>query len=1000
MMTNSNLSQSHQTNKPSYRVHARFIAFVFLMLLLHLDDERFYIVANAAPTQTSHDWGRCERRAEGTACDDVMDVDFVWVYGSLTQAEQVQAIRPGLNIVRNATENEPDNACRRRWKQRLCETALPPCYIDNEAGQEAPQRLCTSECEEIWSTCSRVFKQLKNSGDNTSQPVDCDAIIGAEEASYQYFSRNYLKQWEGEPVFVSFEPGENPLQVKDPDTNTKFSYPCWGSRDESDDYSSDSYEFFWEDEYLDNEDFQKLCEAKGGTYASQGSGSSNDSDPTCVFTSRQSCERNGGTWDAVDQNSDGQITFECFLPMIESSYSSAETTHWPTPTATFGDATEEITSGQWALPLDIKLEAGSGATILLSHKADVSSSCTTTCAAAPSLANYDQGLVKLVPSGKWLSITRPGRHILRLRAIGQGKGPSPELVLDFGVVKEEVLPPTDSNLVYLRTRIILLGATEETFDVYLFRVAVMQALNSDLQTEFTIANVQVLEVDATSADNGAWGVEIDFEVRMTSALQPLVASRLSDILFLYPLAQQMFAAGLVNATDSCSAVSYVQIDTSSFTTLRGLTTSSNLNLIIGLSCSLVVVCIAVGIAIRIKIKRLHAQEKYLHRQQADVDRKAASLEAREIELADKVKHIEEQEKELLSEKERLGREKEALEEEAEEARQQIDEVEKEELRELDPEAASALESEEVLLEEELIKNVKSDLERLREQYTGKLPEEDLCRNLEQLKAIAKTVALLQRIRVRSGEIVGSSDIALLKSFEKRFSNVADREEFSHMITQLQKKGALRETLDDPREEIKGEYHAALASMHSNLVDRREEHRNKFAERRKQRIAMVIDDAKQESAVGTTSPLVEEALTKLECDFEEEREKMRAEAPSQEEYETALARLEAKKQENRDAALKNLDQRRAKIRDRLHQTEEKANRERAAAEARQQEIASKVTNVFKKISSVEHKVTRLKEEHQSAQEQLKQELDAQKERQRKKIEARKRKRGTKKVSPDE
>ncbi|GBG32638.1 Hypothetical Protein FCC1311_088632 [Hondaea fermentalgiana] len=972
--------------------------------------------APAAPEQTAHEWGSCRRRQTGLACDDVLDVDFVWVYDGMSQAEQVADIADGLESVRNATRDEPDEHCRKRWKQRLCLTALPPCYINNEAGVEAPQRLCESECDTIWDACSRAFKHLKNDA-KAHRVVNCDAVIGNEATGHSYLTRNYLAQWQGENVFVDWD-----TSVTDPTSGETFASPCWGKRAEEEEIYSDE-DYFWNDKYLDNDDFRARCEAKGGEYVLRDGDAYSSESPECIFPTRESCERNGGVWEPVDRTEDGKVIFECYLPYLEDTYSYEENDpdveRWGAPTVTIDSGATEVTPGVWSVPFEMQLRCDAACDILVAHASAASDACDKSCAEDPTPANYHAGLVDLVPNGKWLSFVRQGRHIVRLRTVGRGKAPSAELVLDFSVVDEEVLPPSDSDIVYLRTKVLLNIGNVDSFDVYLFRVAFVEVLNADLDLDFGVPNVRVLELEETS---------VHTEIRTTTANQSAIEARLLDPLFVYPLAQALFNAGLINASDSCAAVAFVSIDGGSLKELRGLTTATSTTLdakiIAVIACVLGIAVLGAGFVIRRRMKHLRAREAELDVQKEAVDRKAASLDAREQELAAKVKEMEAQEKELLSEKERLDQERESLEKEAEDAAKEVEAVEKEELRDLDPEAAEALEADEAAFHEELASGSREELEAVQKSFQDKMPIEDLEAGAERFLAAVTPVTAARRVhdapqRLDEGQEVG--DVAQLKAFRNQLQDEIDAEAFLHFVDGLVAKGALRDVAEDPRERIKQEYTASLNNLQNSIVDRREHHRAKLAERRKHRIAMVIEDAKSNTdlsdldgdghaaaaaaataataanGAATTNELVAEVLAGVERDFEAELASLRAEAPSQGEYETALARLEEKKRTDRAAKLKTLEQRRVKVRQRLQQTEAKMERERAAAEARQREVASKVANVFNKIITVEHKVNRLKEDHHSAQQQLKEELAAQKDRQRQKLLARKSRKNAKKAA---
>jgi len=938
--------------------------------------------------QTGHAWGRCERFAtSGGDCDSFLGGRFVWVYGpsmgasAVSQADLLADIGDGLSNVEESTDSGPDTGCKNIWTELMCLSALPPCFIDSRDGFEAPQQICISACNHLRDVCSRAFYHLKQGSKAQFHPK-CNQAFASPESLQTFMDVNFLEQWRGIPHFVD---GFTSVQDQ---SGSWHDFPCWGEH-LANYYSDDA---FWNDEYVDDEEFEERCEDSGGEFVLH-----NDGFVECIYKTRENCVQNGGDWISVDESNNG-VKFECFLPYRDSfDYDSSEEA-WEIPAITFHQSSVEISPGVWNVPLEVIIHCAEGAEILFSYGSfPKGSQCGRACVPEASRANFDAGTVDLFPNGKRFTFIDEGRHVLRMRTVGRGRAPSQEFGLRVDTVRQKLLPPDNSEQVYVRTEVEMMVASPSIFDVFLFRLAVVAAILQGTEgLILEIDDVQVFEVSTAF---------VRFEVRVENEPERLiVADRILDPLFVYPLAEHLFANGLLNATDQCSAKSLIRVDNSQYETLRGAVSKSNMGTIatvvgVVMTC---VVAVAV-IVIRRKSSQLKDREKKIFQHEAVVDKKAADLDLRERELASKLKQIEEQEQHLLSEKQALDNEKEELEQEAIEAQLEVEKLEHEELVALDPETAEDIEAEQDAFDAELVREIEDKIEQFAGRFKEAVAPEEIREARVRLRGIFGNgkLAFLKRVPRKLVRIIGDSDISRLKAEQGKMSSIPDRELYVKLIDELVEKGALHDIASDPKERLKQEYEDAMYRLQSDVIDKKKQHRERLAQRRKQQLNLVIEDAQAVSegnAPVEGTILAKEALRGIDEEFEREKERIKAEVPSQDEFELAMAKLEDKKKQQREEKLLALELRREKARQRLQTNPQKLEKERQAAEEKQRLIASKVSKVFKKISSVDSKVSKLKEDHQNAQAQLKREIAGERARQREKLA--KRKANASKIAPSD
>ncbi|CAK9004201.1 Reticulocyte-binding protein 2 homolog a [Durusdinium trenchii] len=945
-------------------------------------------------TSREHAWGRCERLVTGGACEDFA-TSFVWVYDGTTQAEVQTRIADGLANVGTATANENDDDCEEEWKEIMCKTALPPCFLDTSTGVEAPQQMCRDSCESLHKECGKVFKGLRRHNQSGYVP-ECRNIVGAASSRNSFMAIDFLQQWKDTPLFVD---DTTTLELPAPQS-TQFDVPCWGSHDDDDDDDDGEAEkyFFWMDPYLDTEGFEDACLAAGGEFALYMAEYSDDEDiPECIFHQRKPCIDNGGEWLAIGYDDLGRQMFECFLASIDDEYyseydSNEEIDTWDRPDIEF--LGEQGSNGAWLLPLEVVFHCPPGGEMILSYvRQNANDPCTITgCVSEPTADSVRAGEAELIPNGKQLSLVQAGEYLVRLRTIGRGNLPSPELQLTIELRRETVLPPEDSNLIYVRSGVLMPVASR--FDSALFRNILVEVINSELDVTVQVQNVRVIEVSDTG---------VEFEVRVAGEANYVkVVNLVGSPLLRYPLGLALYDFGfLPTAASKSDAVHLVELDDSKFDALRPPTASTvSTALLAGVGAGFVVLCL-IGYGIfRLKMRKLQARED-------DVDKKEASISKREKELADKIGALEEQEKSLLDERQQLQKEQENLLAEEEAAEEQIKQAELEELRQIDPEVAERIAGEEKAIEDDLRVFAAAKLERLERDFeTDDITLKDDF--AEQIKVMHQTLDQgLPGIkpppplspRAASGA-KGDSDVAQLREMVDGLEG-ADKEKVDKLIDHLVEKGALRDVAEDPTTQLKADFDASMTRLKSDLYNRKKEQADKLARKRKQRLDNLITFAKQEDDAEAPEEIIQVIEEEINQEFEAEKAKIKQEL-SQEEFDKAISVLETQKQEKRAQQKAQIERRREQVRQRLKANESQMQAERERAEARQKELASKVSSVFQKLRSVDNKVENIKNEHQSAQSQLQAQLKEQKERQREKLKNKRSKRkaaGTAKVAPD-
>ena len=154
--------------------------------------------------------------------------------------------------------------------------------------------------------------------------------------------------------------------------------------------------------------------------------------------------------------------------------------------------------------------------------------------------------------------------------------------------------------------------------------------------------------------------------------------------------------------------------------------------------------------------------------------------------------------------------------------------------------------------------------------------------------------------------------------------------------------------------------------------------------RKQRLNLVIEDADKKEEVEEKTGLELAVESEIEQTFEAEKAELRSSAPSEEDFESALAVLEQKREDRRKVQLEKLQARRQKVKQKLAAEEQEKNAKRQEIEMQQKRIAEKVSSVFKKITSVDSKVNQLKTEHNKAKAKLEKEVHDKREAQRLKL----------------
>lgn len=779
--------------------------------------------------------------------------------------------------------------------------------------------------------------------------------------------------------------------------------------DESSGGSSDEDRRFWDTADLVEDDFRRACEESGGVFDDDDDGT----DFSCEYATRASCLANGGSWVPVvhkdkaqdsDEAGKDAFDFECFLAanwddFDDSAYDEAQA--WAPPLVEFSAEGVKLEPGVWSLPLEVNMYCADGAEIVFTYAHNLDASCDESCMDEPTVPAVRDGDAQRVPSGKQFSLNQAGRHTIVMRTVGLGRFRSEVVSFDIKTVRTEIAPPDDTDLAYVRSHVVFAVADVIMFDVFSFRTALRDVLNTDLGTSILLSNVKVLGVDADG---------VEFEIRLTAAEEAVVVPRLQDPLFLYPLAALLWEFGLLNATDSCSAAGAVTVDGDGFTTLRGLITSSTpVALLAGLAGGFVVVVLGAGLLYRRMVRRVRKRERDVGVKAKAVDDQESDLNKREKELSDSLDQLKKQQGELLTEKGSLDEEKDALEVEAEQAREEVAELEKEELRSIDPEAAEVILQEERLEAKSAAGLFEQHLDALTKTFADAIGEDEILKDTAEMKRaiVDSELALVvkpspRRDQPDGGAAAAGSDVAKLKRYAEDLPP-AQKRAYDGLIDTLVAKGALKDVADDPKERVKQEYREALRALKTDMYSTKQMHAERFADRRKARLSLVIHDAKvttprpdaeasgggdAEAGPETKGSLEAEIDAELQKRFEADAEAIKAAMPNQDDYEKAMAKLADEKAAKRKEQLEALQKRREKTRQRLKESQAKVELQRQKAEQRQLEIAAKVSNVFKKISSVDNKVKKLKEDHQQAQTQLEDQIRTEKERQRAKLAARK------------
>mmetsp|Transcript_8238 Transcript_8238/g.15283 ORF Transcript_8238/g.15283 Transcript_8238/m.15283 type:complete len:804 (+) Transcript_8238:2158-4569(+) len=726
----------------------------------------------------------------------------------------------------------------------------------------------------------------------------------------------------------------------------------------------------------------------------------------CKVT-HESCKRAGGT---VDWMYDEVLKLDimyCDLGIgdeewyDEGTYDDDDTTSNPdensdkyeAPYLEIDPNSIMLDANTYLLPVHVIIKGEAGSQILMVHKRNSEVDCVE-CLAPPTHESRASGKAKAVQPGKVFTITQPGYHAIRFRAVGPNKHRSEEVFDSLyaespGADNSDILgPPEDSEMVYIWSEIKFNVTDPEFFDVNSFRMALMEVLNEDLHLSLTMEEVHVIEVKETG---------VKWEIRVHKDDEARVSNRLKDPVFVYPLAEALYDYGLLQSEDKCTAFKELMFDPESFTSLAA-TAGISIEVIIGIAGGCVVFLVLSLCLIRCKLKSIKKKEHAL-------SMKESNLSKREKELADQVEKLRVEEQQLLDEKNALDEEAAKLKEEELAAEEELKKFEKDDLMAVDPEAEEEFEREEALIEEQVVQEAKTKLQQLRDKFKQAMDDEGL-QSIDQGLTASNVVSLFKQLPKKKLAGPPKTEVGKLRAFGEKLANVADRDSFLKHIDKMVQDGILVEKTDDP-EKLKEEFDLAMAQLQDELINKRKAQAEKIAQKRKQRLKVILDDAVQpdetvDPATGEKVPtprvLEQELEQKLENEFEEQAKLAKETTATKEEYDKAMQELDKTMKQKRQEQLDALRERREKARQKVKENEEKTRAARQAAEAKQKEIAQKVSSVFKKINSVDNKVKNLKDEHAAAQAQLESQKQQEKERQRKKLLERKKKKKGAKVSP--
>ncbi len=964
---------------------------------------------NTMEERIAVDGGECQKYDDTSAgiCEGYA-FKYVWEFEGSTKPEQESRLTPMFENIRNISKwyfaEFPDKPkpveCFDAWRSTLCHAALPPCFIDSNY-EEAPQKLCRGTCEKVYDVCRPVISLLKEHQPEIVSslfPGSCDDDF-FDSGTDTYLYLEYHKDWE---TYAMFDDDDAWVSTS---AGHEATVPCFGQRSDRKFWDVYTYSDDENDETDgDFSSFEKRCAEFGGTFLIM-TDPAGEQYPECTITDKKKCVEAGGEWLVSGEGYYGQngeeLLFECFLPNTNQGYeyvshdepSLDDPTHssWLAPKLDIDESVSRLGENTFVLPFNFRIIGEDGADILFSRgMTNIDDPCEDEreCIPAPSYANYQAGTVKMYPPGKHMSILDPGYLYISMRAVGRGKDSSRDTFLELKLVHQDALerPSADSNLAYVRFEILMPFGDPALVDAVLLRSVLMFTLNEELDLNLKLEDVILRKLTEQAAL---------FEIRVLYHLEAILAEHLKNKLFLYPLGETLYDYGFFpNATNACEASASLQFNQTAFQVLEPLQIlAGNKALLGGILGTLAFLLLLSLCYIRRRLGLARAHEKRNVAKESAINAKAEDLSQREKELGDKVNAVEEQEKALLEEKQGLAEEQDKLKEQEAIAEQEVERLDMEELKLLDPQAHEAIMLEEEDFDIDLVQNAVSTLDTIKTDFADAGPsvEEDIeaeKKSILDLKANNNLRALVRIKTPRRETSYVGQDLKRLEAFADMIHSNTDKAEFLAFTKELVEKGAIRETSLNEEQRLKQEYEDAFSKYRTDIRRKKQKQMEKLKQRRKRRIELIVQDAKpSQQSDGVAELLEKEIQRENDLSFDREFARIKKEMPSKEAFDEALADLERRKIDARSNLAQNVEARRAKAKQALQVSQAKIEQERKAAEERASHLAVKVTNVFKKISSVDHKVKNLKQEHETFQAQLDEQKRLEKQRQREKLQKR-------------
>jgi hypothetical protein len=994
----------------------------------------------------------------------------VWIFEGSSQSEQEELVDDLVTSIYStekvAGDSAQDSSCRYMWQRLLCDSALPPCADFGFA----PRQLCPEVCAALTRACGPTFERVRAAGQGSFVP-DCGAAVGSAAASAAGLYLRYPHEWSIDPVF--YGPAQTwPTWRPDGSPGPPSDAACFGAKE----YQSLLYEpAAWND--------MNVCQHFGGQWTQAADLLTGQQVARCVLPGSGACLAAGGKWMFLA----AQSRFDCFFAGqgqgggfggdgsgvggsgsggSGSGSGSGPAPAWPLPQA---DASAGVPvthavdgSVRFRLPLNVKFKCDAkaraeGLQVVISVALDCEQACKPP---PPDLVSVNAGLARLLPCEFVLPVTQTGHHAVSFAGVGPGRRDSDSVTWEFATTAEAadgpLELPTDDNTVFLRSGISFPVPDPDSLDPSLFALAVLTVLNKMLGLALTPDNVFVREVTSTG---------VLFEVRVPRDQKDRVAEMCRNPLFLYPLAVQLYDVGVINATDSCAAVTQMSINSSAWQALvapqpAGLSTGATVALAVLLPLLVLAQCVA--------FKRLRLRDHVLTARASVLEKQERDLVKREQELQRRLAEIEAQQQAALSEKAALVKDAQGLEAEASQAAAEVDAVVRQELVRLAPEQDHALESLEKVHVEAIAAQGLTQLREIQKVFAAAPPPPDVQSSVARIEQALTSgdfsefddspmlMGLFSTSTPRggrgapgSGSGSGSSGssgragvaargegqqqgqqalAAFLPSLQRFAGEIHDAKERAAFQALLARMQAGAAGAAEEAEATRQSYEESLLRLRQDMHTKREELKAKLAAHRKERLELVIADAKREpgspaapsvgsapaqsgaagpgaEAAGEAGSNPAAALAKAIDEQEEEQfrltaEAMRRLAPSQHEFEKAMRELNSNKEESRQRQLQALERRRVEVRKQVESQQADLERQREAAEARQRLVAAKVAGVFRKISNAETRVNKLKEDHLAAQLQLDQSKEAERQRLRHKLEDKKKAKASAKVVPRE